>query len=326
MTLEHWKGRVDSESCGDSRRWHQIVEAAGENSAPGIAILGFACDEGIRRNGGRAGAADGPRALRKMLSNLPVLDDAPLYDAGDVQCLGTDLEGAQAAFASQASKLLDAGHFIVGIGGGHEIAYASFRGLTNHLRDSRLRLAIINFDAHFDLREQDAGSSGTPFLQALRHADAAGMPLTYICLGVSRSANTRNLFDTADSYGVHYRRDDQLGVLQLSQRALELDSWLREVDGIYMTICLDVLPAGIAPGVSAPGSRGVSLEVIEPLMDLVLATGKVKLCDVAELSPPYDHDFATARIAARLVHRIAAGISHNRHAMARDQSRPMSGG
>ena len=34
------------------------------------------------------------------------------------------------------------------------------------------------------------------------------------------------------------------------------------------------------------------------------ATGKLKLMDVAELSPPLDRDNVTARVAARLIHRV----------------------
>src|SRR5690606_40735693 len=53
------------------------------------------------------------------------------------------------------------------------------------------RIAIVNLDAHFDLRESSVASSGTPFLQAIKHARAHGIALDYFCLGVSESANTR---------------------------------------------------------------------------------------------------------------------------------------
>lgn len=305
MTLRDWKGRVDTDSDGDSRRWHQIVQPISNNDAPGIAILGFACDEGVRRNGGRVGAAEGPRVLREMLSNLPALDQTPLYEAGEIQCAEGDLEGAQAQFASHVSALLDAGHFVVGLGGGHEIAYASFLGLMGHLRASRPRLAIVNFDAHFDLRDQPEASSGTPFLQALRYADGAGMTMDYICIGVSSSANTSSMFAKAESSGTHYYRDDQLGALEAQDRAREISSLLERTDFVYLTICLDVLPPGVSPGVSAPSARGVDQGVVECLIDTVMATGKVRLCDIAELSPPYDNAGTTARVGARLIHRIA---------------------
>lgn len=302
--LEGWSGRVDLPEDASTRRWHQWVRAFMPQAAPGIALLGFACDEGVRRNHGRVGAAEGPAALRRMLSNLPVLDEAPLYDAGTIACTDGDLEGAQARYAEAMAGLLDAGHLAVGLGGGHEIAYASYLGLAGHLGARRPRVAIVNIDAHFDLRRQEQGSSGTPFLQAIEHARAHGLPLDYLVYGVSAAANTRVLFETADALGVHYVRDDELGLLDLPQRLAELKAKLAGVDAVYLTLDIDGLPHAMAPGVSAPAARGVPLEVVEPLLDVVAATGKLRLVDVAELCPPLDRDYVTARVAARLIHRV----------------------
>lgn len=308
--MPSWSGRSDPPGQGDSRRWHQVVRPVAADAGPGVALLGFACDEGIRRNQGRRGAAHGPAALRGALANLPVLEDGfTLYDAGDVVCEGEALEFAQDEFARRISALLDAGHRPIGLGGGHEIGFASYLGLAGYLRDRRPRVAIVNFDAHFDLRDQEQASSGTPFLQALDHAAAHAIDLRYLCIGASASANTRQLFATADQRGVHYLRDDELDPRGLDRALGLLVEWLADVDLIYLTICLDVLPHPLAPGVSAPSARGVPLEVLEPLLDAVLASRRVVLLDVAELSPPFDRDNATARVAARLVHRASGGLA-----------------
>lgn len=316
--MDGWSGRIDPSTTGDARRWHQVVQPVEANVLPGVAVLGFACDEGIRRNGGRVGAAAGPLALRSMLSNLPVLNESPLYDAGDVACADGDLESAQLRYAEQMAQLLDAGHLPVGLGGGHEIAFATYQGLARHLlHGSRAtrpsRVAIINLDAHFDLRKQEQGSSGTPFLQAIEHAAQHGLALEYFCLGVSASANTRLLFHTADEHAVYYRHDDELTLLSLSQQLDALQTRLHAVDVIYLSICLDVLPAAMAPGVSAPSARGLPMEVIEPLLASIAATGKVAVVDVAELSPPLDRDNSTARVAARLIHRVTHAVTRVRN-------------
>lgn len=312
QSLAGWSGRVDLPESADTRRWHQWVRTPQPDSAPGVALLGFACDEGVRRNHGRPGAAEGPAALRRMLSNLPTLDDTPLYDAGTVACADGDLEAAQSRYAETLANLLDAGHFAVGLGGGHEIAFATYQGLARHLRTQRPRVAIVNIDAHFDLRRQEQGSSGTPFLQAIEHARALGLPLQYLAYGISVAANTRVLFETADALGVHYVRDDQLGLLELPQRLAELQAKLAEVDLVYLTIDIDGLPHAMAPGVSAPAARGVPMEVVEPLLDAVAASGKLRLMDVAELSPPLDRDNVTARVAARLIHRVSHAVTRAR--------------
>ena len=306
--LDGWSGRIDLPEDASTRRWHQWARAAEAGAAPGVALLGFACDEGVRRNHGRLGAKEGPAALRKMLSNLPALDDTPLYDAGTVHCDDGDLEAAQQRYADAMAALLDGGHFAVGMGGGHEIAFASWLGLAKHLGGRTPRVAIINIDAHFDLRQQAEGSSGTPFLQAIEHARSLGISLQYHVFGISAAANTRALFDTADRLDVHYVCDDELSILNLQQHIDDLQARLASVDVIYQTIDIDGLPHAMAPGVSAPAARGVPMEVVEPLLDAVAATGKLRMLDIAELSPPLDRDNVTARVAARLIHRVSHAV------------------
>jgi formiminoglutamase len=131
------------------------------------------------------------------------------------------------------------------------------------------------------------------------------LPLHYLAYGISAASNTRALFNTADALGVHYVCDDALGLLELPQRLAELKAKLDEVEVVYLTIDIDGLPHAMAPGVSAPAARGVPMEVVEPLLDVVAASGKLRLMDVAELSPPLDRDNVTARVAARLIHRVA---------------------
>ena len=65
-----WQGRKDPEENGVSTRWHQHVQPFGPASTGGVALMGFAVDEGVRRNAGRVGAADGPRALRGSVCRL----------------------------------------------------------------------------------------------------------------------------------------------------------------------------------------------------------------------------------------------------------------
>ncbi len=114
-----WHGCVDLPATADTQRWHQRVALGPQPEAPGIALLGFASDEGIRRNAGRLGAAQGPGARRNALANLPVLHCAPLYDAGEITCVDQALELAQARYSHRAQQLLDQGHWVIGLGGGH---------------------------------------------------------------------------------------------------------------------------------------------------------------------------------------------------------------
>lgn len=309
--MNRWTGRIDTAEGHLGKRWHQIVQPLGEHApAGGVALLGFACDAGVARNHGRIGAQQGPAALRAALANMPVQRCQSLFDAGDVCCeagdSGDGLEQAQQALADAVAGLLGRGLMPIAMGGGHEIAYASFRGLARHLDTGGTpRIGIINLDAHFDLRMDVRSTSGTPFRQIAEWCEARAWPFHYCCLGVSAFANTRALFERAAALGVRWRLDEAMGVMQCEETLTELADFIAQVDHLYFTICLDVLPAAVAPGVSAPAARGVGLDVIEPIVDAVAGSGKLRVCDIAELNPRMDIDNRTARVAARLLARVA---------------------
>lgn len=307
LNLDAWSGRVDPEA--DSPRWHQRIQPLCESQQPGLTLLGFACDEGVRRNQGRVGAANAPAAIRKMLANLAWHRQGPAFDAGDVCCNDGNLDGAQQRLGASVAELLDAGHLPVVLGGGHEVAFGSWQGIAAHLA-SKLgrapRLAIVNFDAHFDLRDPaHIHSSGTPFAQIAEACAARGWPFRYACLGVSRAANTRALFHTAAELGVLVREDHEIRESTLDAIGAELDTFIADCDALYLTVDLDVLPAWEGPGVSAPAAHGVPVALLEPLIERLQASGKLLLAELAELNPEHDQDNRTARVAARLIHRLS---------------------
>ena len=69
---EIWSGR----SSDRGLYWHEHVTVspltASDITVEGnaIGILGYACDEGVRRNNGRVGAKVGPAAIRERLGKL----------------------------------------------------------------------------------------------------------------------------------------------------------------------------------------------------------------------------------------------------------------
>src|SRR3546814_19407819 len=126
--------------------------------------------------------------------------------------------------------------------GGHEIAYASYLGLVNSDIALGKRIAIVNLDAHFDLRESSVASSGAPFLQANKHARERGIALDYFCLGGSESAKPRRLFSTADATGPRFLRDRDLQVSNVHMKIVQLLQWHGPDNALTLTLCMAVLP------------------------------------------------------------------------------------
>ncbi|MGC3872466.1 formimidoylglutamase [Halomonas sp. GXIMD04776] len=309
IDMSFWTGRTDPEA--NSERWHQRIRPIDQADDKGVALLGFASDAGVKRNQGRVGAAKGPEAIRRALAPLAWHRQGPAFDAGDVVCQGDALEEAQQRLGERVAGLLDDGHFPVVLGGGHEIAFGSWQGLARHVEaqgskhDWPPRIGIVNLDAHFDLRDpRHVRSSGTPFSQIAEQCEQRGWPFRYACLGVSRASNTRNLFQRAEDLQVLVREDREFIAVHLESITRDLERFVTRCEHIYLTIDLDVLPASEAPGVSAPAARGVSLSQLEPLIDLIRDSGKLRLADIAELNPDFDIDNRTAKVAARLVHQL----------------------
>lgn len=301
-----WTGRFDGDGA-EHRRWWQAVAphtpaASAASSRPAV-VLGFCSDAGVLRNQGRIGAAAAPAAIRSALGPMAYHLQRDVFDAGDVVVEDDSLEAGQERAGRAIAELLDAGNLTVVLGGGHETAFASYLGVAGSESGRGKRLGVLNLDAHFDLRDEPTPSSGTPFLQMANAEAAAGRELKYAVVGISEPNNTRTLFDTADRLGVKYLLDELC-----SPEAVEVfvADFLAGVDVLYLTIDLDVMPASVAPGVSAPAAYGVPLPVISAVCRQVAASGKLLHLDVAELNPEFDLDGQTAKVAARLVNTLLA--------------------
>ena len=297
-----WTGRSDQDDAGDTTRYHQRVSPWTGDAGAGIGLIGFACDEGVRRNGGRSGAAEGPAAIRRAFANLAVHHGAPVYDCGDIACAGNALEAAQLRLAAAVCEIAGRTALPIVLGGGHEVAYGTWLGIVGARPGAHV--LIVNFDAHFDLRADRAATSGTPFRQIAEECSRRRTPFSYICLGISRPSNTAALFSRAAALDVEFWRDEELHWQALSPVDDRLQRRIAACDGVYLTIDLDVLPGEKAPGVSAPAARGVSLDIVEHLVATVVKSGKLLGADIAELNPALDRDTLTARVAARLVDGI----------------------
>ena len=325
--MNRWTGRAEPFETDRARYWYQLAEPYDQQH---IGLIGFACDQGVRRNQGRVGAKAAPPLIRQAFAALPVISalqqrfesqlPSLLGDAGDIHCHDNDglaestLEQAQLKYADKVSHIIEQGGLPIGLGGGHAIAYGSFLGLWQALEKTNgttvsthtaPTIGIINFDAHLDIRQSDVATSGTPFRQIAEHLDAHGQPFHYCCIGVSRFSNTAALFDRADQLGVHIISDEDCHQQTWDSLAEQIDTFISKVDVLYMTIDMDCLPSSVVPGVSAPAAYGIELSFVERAVKRIMASGKVKVADLAEINPTFDVDNRSCKVAARLLATIS---------------------
>lgn len=296
-----WQGRLD----GEDLLFHRIFQRVREEnnydliSTKDFVLHGFAVDEGVKRNKGREGAKNAPDVIRKNMSNFPVIrPDFTLLDFGNVTCEDGNLEETQNNLAKNVSKVLLKNGKSVVLGGGHEVTYAHYLGIKTAFPEQKI--GVINIDAHFDNRQPEFGigpSSGTGFWQIAQDG-----PINSLHIGIQRNSNTLKLFDTAHQYGMKYILADEIFFENLPSIYQRINDLLESVDYLYLTICMDVFNASIAPGVSASAYNGIFADTaFMHLYRHILKSEKLLALDVAEVNPAYDIQDRTARLAATLI-------------------------
>lgn len=305
--LDPLAGLRASPAPPDPRASTLLRPAAGALRAGETVVVGLPYDGGIPT---RPGARFGPRAIRDALAAFGTWDGArdvpPATDLGDLALPTTDGREAHRRIEEAARTVFAAGARPVFLGGDHGCTGSAVRGLAAARPD--LRLGLITIDAHLDVREyadEAALSSGTPFRRALETDVLEGERVAMV--GIRRFANSRHYLDWAGEQRIHLVTADdvaRIGAANAAKAALYAAT--RDADALYLSVDLDAADAAFAPGVSATGIGGLTAR---EMIDLVAAIASHPLlvgADLMELSPPYDHDARTARLAARLLLELLA--------------------
>ena len=280
-----------------------------------LCLLGFQCDEGVKKNLGRPGAVKGPETIRKEFSNFPVKfgENINIYDAGNICCTDNNLKEAQDQLAEAVKLILDHNMFPIVLGGGHETALGNYNGIVNHLsgkENNKSAPAILNFDAHLDFRPfKDGGSSGSMFYQIAEKCAQNKIPFAYMCLGVQTYSNTLSLFKRAESFGSKYILAKNMTEQNFPEIKKNIEYFIEQHNHLYVTICSDVFNSAYAPGVSAPQPFGLDPETVLKFIKYVFSFNKVIAFDIAEVSPRFDYDNNTAKLAAVIIYAIINVLS-----------------
>lgn len=289
---------------GDDLRVGNLLGTAVDPDRPPAAVLiGFPVDEGVRRNGGRTGAAQGPAAIRQALYRLTPDAARPdmaellthTMDLGDV-AVAESLEAAQEQLAEVAAPHLAAGTLVIVLGGGHETAFGHFLGAVR----AGVAVELLNWDAHADVRplREGLGHSGSPFRQALEHP--SGLARRYTVAGLQPQSIAAAHLEYVRAHGRAVFAADLTAT-----RTTELYALLQHPT--LVSFDLDAVDQSFAPGVSAPATNGLSPALWLRAAERAGATPRVVGCEVVELNPRFDRDDQTARLAALTVWRVLRG-------------------
>lgn len=292
-----WNGRLDSYEEIDLRLWQVVQEIKEAQEAGGVCFVGYDTDDGVVRNLGRKGAESGSNPIRKAIQSFPQLKGLKVYDYRNLE--KKSVEEAQKEYSEKISDVLKKGIFPIGLGGGHDIAYGSYLGIRKAHPDKKI--GIINFDAHLDMRPYDKGrTSGTSFKEIMDNDKNT----QYAIVGFQKMGNTERLIKTAEAFNVLILEEE------CSEESIikSLEEFIKKVDIVYVTFCMDVFDASTAPGVSAPVVMGLDPKKGKRLLRFLMETEKVVCVDFAEVNPVYDIDNMTAKLAGCLIYEVMGHI------------------
>jgi formiminoglutamase len=310
MTSEHTAKPADAalfytrNDASDVRLGDRVGRAAADYARAQVVLLGCPQDEGVRRNGGRSGAAQGPAEIRRALYRLTTngLETLALFDAGDT-IPGATLEETHAAHERVVARLLADGKRVIVLGGGNDISYPDCAALVRHADD----VIAFNIDAHFDVRADTPRNSGTPYRQLLE--EGLIKPARFFEIGSEPFCNS--------AVYAQYLKDKRVRVVPLADlrakgAARVVRRALREADkaaAVFWGFDLDVVSAADAPGVSAPNPLGMSAQEFCELVALAGSEPRTRIVEFSEMNPAFDVDGRTARLAAVAIHRYLAALA-----------------
>lgn len=304
----------------DPRMAIRMVSLAGEPKADKIQaiILGVADDRGVQLNGGRMGAADGPAKFRDYFARLPAPPEfamGSVLNAGDLMPAESTNE-THARLAEVVAVLHD--RFpkarLVVVGGGHDHAYGEVLGLARCVgsRQKEARVAVLNVDAHADVRPHHGEPhSGTPFRRILDEPATRVAPQSLVEWGLQRSCNSTAHLQFLHQQGCHVVYWEGIDGNETHAGAQLIDT-LRALTnghaGLSLSVDMDAFAQSVSPGVSAPSPLGVPAGAVVRAAAALNGMAGVTQLGIYELNPRFDHDGASARLAARIAWSYVTGL------------------
>ncbi|RDX84380.1 Arginase, partial [Mucuna pruriens] len=257
------------------------------------------------RDGIWSASANSTTEEGKDLADLRVLADVGNIPVQEIRDCGIEDERLMKIVSDSVKIVMDEDPLRpLVLGGDHSISFPVVRAISEKLGG---QVDILHFDAHPDLYEAFEGnyySHASPFARIMEGGYARRLLQAILYSFTILSINKEGR-----------EQAQRFGVEQYEMRTFDKDRAFLEnlqlgegVKGVYISIDVDCLDPGYAPGVSHYESGGLSFRNVMNILQNL--KGDIVGGDVVEYNPQRDTaDDMTAMVAAKFVRELAAVMS-----------------
>ena len=272
-------------------------EAASTFDDAGVAVLPVPHEATVSYGGG---TAKGPEAILRASTQVELYDEqlgGEPFHAGIFTDAMLDVSGATEhvvrRIETRFGELMDAGKWVAMLGGEHAITPGGVAAAASRHPE----LAVVQLDAHADLRQQYAGDRWSHACAMARCVDL-GVPITAI--GIRNYS-----IDEAQ-----WIRQGIPGYRIVHAWEMEHETWIDQaLEGldekpVYLTIDLDYFDPAVIPATGTPEPGGGAWWPTLRFLERLIKRTNVVACDLVELAPSpglHHADFTAARLAYKLI-------------------------
>jgi agmatinase len=199
------------------------------------------------------------------------------------------------------------------MGGDHSITLPSATAVAD--AHGRGRLGMVHFDAHADTGDRTWGdfllSHASPMRRLIESGAIPGR--NFVQVGLRGYWPGRETFSWMKAQGMRWHLMGELldrGVEAVIAQAIE-----EALDGpelLYLSVDIDVLDPGFAPGTGTPEPGGMTpADLLRAIRSIIRRTTVVAM-DVVEVCPPYDQSELTSQNANRCMLEAISALASRR--------------
>ncbi|MGM9986158.1 MAG: arginase [Bacillaceae bacterium] len=284
-----------------------------------IHVLGVQMDLGQTRRGVNMG----PSAIRYagLVDKLVALG----YDVSDLGDITTalhvehehnsqlkninEVETICTLLAEKVENIVLEKAFPLVLGGDHSIAIGTIAGLGKQYNN----LGLIWFDAHGDANTPETSPSGNihgmPFAASLGYGDERLTNLhgyapkikaeNVVMIGLRDLDEGEKVFLKKRGIKVYTMQEiDRLGMPKVMEETI---AYLKDTDGVHLSLDLDGLDPIYAPGVGTPVRGGITYREGHLAMEMLYESGLITSAEFVEVNPILDEHNRTAAVAVELI-------------------------